>query len=870
MSSVCFSESIDLSGEWKVRLDPQDTGEEQEWFQSLEGTAIQLPGIVTEAGLGDPLVLEPALSKEVFKHLHQKHRYVGAAWYVREFEYSTDWENTILLLERVIWESTVWVNGHKVGSQDSLSTPHRHAVGQFLQPGNNIIAVRVDNREKVNIGDVKNGLVGHAYTEQTQTIWNGLVGKIELQAEEPIRIKTNPLRVEVPGSGELIVQIEPVNHEAPALPVWSKTVTGGETQIPTGKVVPWSEFTPALYRVTARFQGLEKTIVTGFRDVEVEGRELRINGRKAFMRGTLECCIFPKTGYPPTDAAGWDKVFATVKEYGLNHIRFHSWCPPEAAFASADRHGIYLQAELPNWSFQMGKLPDVDAYFMQEGERIIREFGHHPSFVFFSLGNELQGNYAEMDKMVERLRKLAPHLLYTSTSYSFSERGLLPGPADDFFISQRTKNGWVRQGWQEYEMPTTDSDYSKGLSCFDIPFIAHEIGQFAVYPNLAELPKYNGNLRALGFEAIQQDLQRKGRLDKAAAYTANSGKLAAILYKEQIERFLRTPGVSGFQLLDLHDFPGQHTATVGLLDAFWDSKGIIAPEEFRRFCAPVVPLLRMGKRVWRNSETFTARIEVANFLPTFGEDVPKVWKIEDEAGNKLAEGTTDGDVIEFPLSGVQKASKLNVAVSTGEYSNDWKIWVYPETKSVGAGSTVVVRHYGKELLDALSDGKKVLFLPTREDIADPLHGSFTPVFWSPVNGNKRQQRSLGMLIDSSHPIFADFPTSTHTDWQWCELLVRSTAVNADSLGAGFEPIMQCIDQFDRNSMPAILWEAKVGAGSLLVCSLDIESDPEKRIVAAQLQNSILAYMNGRAFAPKQSLSAKQLTGLFLSNREGRK
>ncbi len=853
---------LDLSGQWTVRLDPLEIGESERWFEGLEnGTPIRLPGIATEVGLGEPLALEPALTKEVFRHLHQKYRYVGAAWYVREVELPLELKNqdATLLLERAIWKTSVWVNGHPAGSQDSLSTPHRHSVGAFLRPGKNTIAVRVDNRAVVDIGTM-----GHAYTDETQTIWNGLIGRMELRFGDSIQIRIHPLRVAVAGAGELTVQVVPENHAGPAWPVWSKTVYGGEVEIdlPLDNAVKWSEFNPALYRVTCRFQGVEKSIVTGFVEVLADKKTITVNGNPAFMRGTLECCIFPKTGYPPMDAAGWDKVFSTAKNHGLNHLRFHSWCPPEAAFASADRHGVYLQVELPNWTFKMGQRPEVDAFLMREGERIIQEYGHHPSFVFFSMGNELAGDLAHLDAMIRHFRTLAPQLLYTGTTYSFSPRGLLPGPADDFFISQKTKSGWVRgQGFLNQTPPNTDSDYLAGQECLGIPLITHEVGQYTVFPNLAELPKYDGNLRALNFEAIQQDLQAKGRLDEAAAYTRNSGKLAALLYKEDIERALRTPGISGIQLLDLHDFPGQSTATVGLLDAFWDSKGIIAPEEFRRFCAPVVPLLNMEKMVWRNNETFTAQIELSNFSSAPAKPLATRWKVADESETILAEGNKEQ--IEFPLSTIRKAVQLNVAVSVPgtEYSNDWNIWVYPSTTVAPDGEVVVVRRFGAPLFDALSAGKKVLFLPRREEIADPLDGRFIPVFWSPLHF-PNQPGSLGTVIDEAHPMFADFPTASHTDWQWWELLATSTSVNADALGADFKPAMQFIDKYNRNSLPAILWEAKVGAGSLLVCSLDLESDPATRPVAGQLKQSILAYMNSDRFSPSWSMASRTLSALF--------
>ena len=889
---------IDLSGTWQLRLDPEDLGESSGWTFGATDQVIALPGSVGEAGLGTALELEPALTKEVFEHLHQRNSYVGAAWYTKTVELDQAWADSsvTLRMERVLWKSSVWVNGEPCGSQNSLVAPHSYEIGPLLRPGANTIAIRIDNRMQVNLG-----VLGHAYTEQTQTIWNGIIGAFELIRQDALRLESSQVRPQ-PIDGALPFKLQIGNHaDRPSaaqirikaiplgqskavaeiaqnvtLPVGSQAI---DLAFPTESLTPWSEFNPQLYRfeieVEAGEKVLEKEITSGIRDVATKDRLIKINGKPSFMRGTLECAIFPKTGYPPMDLAGWDKVFSTAKAYGLNHIRFHSWCPPEAAFASADRHGIYIQAELPNWTFKNGQDPVVDSFLEEEGQRIIREYSHHPSFVYFSMGNELTGDYAYLDGLIQRLRQQAPHLLYTSTTYSFSERGAKEGPEDDYFVTQRSNSGWVRgQGFINTNWPTTDSDYAEGMSSIDIPLITHEVGQYNVYPNLAELPKYDGNLRALNFEAIQQDLERKGLLHKAEAFTRNSGALAAILYKEDIERALRTKDLSGIQLLDLHDFPGQSTATVGLLDAFWDSKGIIEASEFRRFCSPIVPLVKMPKFAWKTDETFTGAIELANFSDSDLKNARIQWSLKDSHGATIASDTIsvasappgnghEIGQIHAPLAGVKQASQLTLEVRLEgtEYANSWHLWAYPEGPALEPENVVVFRRYGKPLFDALAEGKNVLFLPSVEEIKQPLAGRFIPVFWSPLHFPD-QAGSLGTLIDASHPAFAAFPTSTHTDWQWWELLATSTSVNADAFVPSFQPAMQFIDKYNRNSTPAVLWETKVGPGKLFVCTLDIESDPERRIVAQQLKKSLLAYVASPAFQPTFEMSPQQLTSLF--------
>ena len=94
------------------------------------------------------------------------------------------------------------------------------------------------------------------------------------------------------------------------------------------------------------------------------------------------------------DTASWLAYFRKIKEYGLNHVRFHSWCPPEACFEAADIEGIYLQPELPIWGTFNEKEVELMHFLHDDGEAIQREYSAHPSFAMFGLGNELWGRSA--------------------------------------------------------------------------------------------------------------------------------------------------------------------------------------------------------------------------------------------------------------------------------------------------------------------------------------------------------------------------------------------------------------------------------------------------------------------------------------------
>lgn len=892
VSAACATE-LSLAGEWRLALDASVSdpvaGPGAQRF--LDTT--RLPGSTAAQRKGPELEMELRMDQKTMNRLRERHPFIGRAWYQREVEIPADWKDKEirLTLERVLWESRVWVDGKAVGGpQQSLSVPHHHELTGALVPGQkHTLTLCIDNREIIDIGNI-----GHAYTQGTQTIWNGVIGQLKLEARTRFRIENLQLASRPDGTLEikalghyqpgqkLTAAVRPRGGSPQAFQQIASVPASGDTVELLGRLdgaKPWSELSPALYElaltlVDASGQQIHRISRNfGFRQLTAKGRELQINGKTTFLRGNLECAIFPKTGHPDAEGPQWEKIMRTSRDYGLNHLRFHSWCPPEAAFEAADRHGIYLQVELPNWSFKMGQNPTVDAFFLAEGERILREYAHHPSFVMFSLGNELAGDLAAMDRLVGQLRAFAPELLFTSTSYAFSPRGELPGPADDFFISQQTQSGWVRgQGFLNSTFPSTDTDYAQGLSALDIPLVTHEVGQYVVYPNLAELPKYESTpLRSPAMEVIKRDLREKGMLEDAARFTRDSGKLAALLYKEDIERALRTKGLAGIQLLQLQDFPGQSTATVGLLDAFWDSKGLITPEKFRQFSSPVVPLARMRKFVWENNETFSANFELANFseapfasgftVQLLGPDRNPVashsFPVSDfPLGNGHAIGR-----FEAVLDSLPEATRLDLVIRSadGSVSNSWPVWVYPAEQA--SPTPVIHRAANEACLADLAAGRSVLLLPMPNTVKRAIPARFIPVFWSPLHF-PNQPGTLGATIDDSHPLWNQFPTESHTDWQWWELTADSVAVDLAGLDRQISKPFCFVDKYDRNALPAAIFEAKVGPGKLLVCTLDATSDPAGRIVARQLFRALNAYLASGDFEPQGVLAPSELAGLF--------
>lgn len=831
--------------------------------------SVTLPGTLDMAGIGQPSTLPFEMGREQLQHLVRRVSFVGIANYQRTITITKQMAGKPLrlTLERVMWKSRVNIDGHDIGQkQESLVAPHIFHLREGLSEGKHLLQLTIDNSQQY---DISYQGMAHAYTDETQTRWNGVLGDMLIEVEPTIGkvqvigdtayVTSSAKELKCYVDGKKLTCAEPL-----------RTANQWKFPLPTGLSL-WDEFSPNMHELTVKAGREQRTVRFGLRSISGKGGELRINGRKAFLRGTLECCIFPLTGTPPTDDAGWQKVFCTAREWGLNHLRFHSYCPPDAAFRVADSLGFYLQVELPVWQTNLLHDTSVGRFMREEFERIIAAYDNHPSLCFISSGNELQRDFNFLGALTAYMKRRDPRRLYTTTTFTFEEgHGHHPEPEDEFFVTQWADGGWVRgQGIFDAEPPAFNKHYDNALPAdMQVPFISHEIGQYAVYPNLREIDKYTGTLDPLNLKVIRQDIERKGLLAEADEWFQASGKLAVLLYKEEIERAMKSRRQSGFQLLGLQDFPGQSTALVGLVDAFWDNKGFIAPQAFRQCCAPVVPLANFEKAVYTSDEAFTAELLIANYGSSSLKGKRLKWTLGSETGSQVIASDADGllsvATISLPLDFVKQATclSLTAAIEGTEWRNSWHIWVYPGELAVEPGDVVVTGELS-EALDALEQGRKVLLSP-RSDRLKGLEGKFVPVFWSPIHFPE-QAGTMGILCNPKHPALALFPTESHSDWQWWQLVNNAKTMVLDNLTSSELDncqIIKCVDNFAKNRRLSLAFEARVGKGCLLVTSMDLQDKASRHPEARQMLVSLLRYMNSPAFAPTGTLPAEQLQMLY--------
>ncbi|MFC2127118.1 sugar-binding domain-containing protein [Bacteroidota bacterium] len=893
---------IDLSGEWSVKLDSLDVGLKENWaVNKFIGTPITLPSTLDDANIGVPSTLKPAINNYVMSNLTRKHQYIGKAWYQTEIDIPNDWKNKSIKLglERIIWESSVYVDGKLIGTANSLVGSHDYDLSG-LTPGKHLLAICIDNSNKfplINVAgsmypDVVNQDMAHAYTNHTQIKWNGILGDIELVASAkntPTNIQVYPnaqldklkiifnqaIRVE----GDVFLRVKSID----GVEVYSSKVETSKKENDTyvieidkpENIELWDEFNPNLYDVEVVTNTGKVDARFGYKFVGNSKGNLALNNKRIFLRGNLECVIFPLTGHPPTEKEDWAKLIKQAKNYGLNHLRFHSWCPPKAAFDAADEAGFYVQVELPHWSLKVGEDEKTTQFLKQEANKMIEDYGNHPSFIFMALGNELEGDATVLNAIVKDLKTKDNRHMYATTAFSFQRpMGTRPEAEDEFFIAQWTNKGWIRgQGIFNAKPPHFNADYTSGAAHVKIPLVSHEIGQYSVYPDMSEIEKYTGVLKPLNFIAVKNDLEKKGLLDLAPDFTYASGKLAALLYKEEIERALKTPSFDGFQLLQLQDFPGQGTALVGLLNAFWESKGVISAEEFSQFNSELVPLIRFKKAVYETGETFEASIEIANFYKDLNNQTID-WAIVDESGNEVEKGSlhkvnlsvgnnTNLATINYAIE-TKEAKKLTITVSLNntKYKNSWSIWVYPKQVATTAKNILITKSIA-QAVKALNQGKKVLLNPDPKSLTG-ITGRFVPVFWSPVHF-PNQPATMGVLLDNELPVFDSFPTDNYSNWQWWDLCINSKSLITDNINV--KPLVRVIDNFVTNHHLTNLFEAKVGNGQLVFSSIDLTSDLNKRPVARQLRYSILEYMKSEAFSPLNDIKIEDLKSLKLQKKQ---
>lgn len=967
---------IDLSGLWNFELDPDKKGIEGRFFDRIKNDTINLPGTTSIAQKGT------YSDKKETGFLTDPYLYEGYAWYSKDIhidEIDLD-KNIFLYLERTRL-TKIWIDDTFAGEFDSLTTPHNYDITKFIHKTDFKITILVSNVDYPTKG-------GHLTSPDTQTNWNGIIGEISLHIFDDtyiseiktypdidkksvkVRLKTvNNTSEDKKNTLDVNAFLTDMNGDtginAPAASIdidFPKGINETEFDFFLGEnAALWSEYTPVIYRLEICIKGTdEKTVTTfGLRKFSTTETKFLINGEPTFLRGKHDGLVFPMTGAVPTSVDEWIRVMKISKSYGINHYRYHTCCPPEAAFVAADLLGIYMEPQLPFWGTLTAPGDEnhneaEQNYLIEEGFRMLDTFGNHASYCMMSLGNELWGSKERMAEIITGYRNIDDRHLYTQGSNNFQHTPVLL-PEDDFYVGVRfSKNRLIRGSygmcdaplghiqWDEpstihnydndilpndtYDGNTTDEgeeieiQYGTGVKKVKaasadgpliphIPVVTHEIGQFAVYPNFREIDKYTGVLKARNFEVFRDHLNEKGMLDQADDFFYTSGMLSVQCYKEELEAAARSSLVAGYQILDLQDFPGQGTALVGILDAFMDSKGHVTPEEWAGFCSDAILLAQFQKYVYTAGEKFSADMAIRYYNPEKLIDKKLHWELieravntSDATGFALNGETTvvkSGDIvisdgvkeltslgsISFNLpkndtaaDDSAKVYDLILTVPGTKYKNKYELYCYPanddvisldNVASLGEGDNqVFITNEFASAKSLLEQGKRVMYMPNK--VKESLEGFYCTDFWcypmfrdicewmkKPVAVG-----TMGLLIDTKHPAIKDFPSHKYATPQWYQIVSHSRcAILDDVTDKDYRPIVQMVDNFERNHKLGILFEGKALNGKLMVCTSklgEISDRPEVK----QFAKSLVNYLTSEEFAPEQVLDIEKLETVF--------
>lgn len=910
-------ESIDLDGTWSFDLDPHDAGTTDEWYDRELSHTINVPGSWEEQGYGE----RPA---EFIGGWTKRRSYEGKAWYSRTVEVPSSWDGRRiwLRLDRVGWESKLWVDGQQVGRRDSLSTPHCYELTDLLRPGSTSrIAIRVDNA----LDGILN-YEGHIHSRHTSTRWGGITGSARLIAAPrscvaDVRVYPDAdtkrarcvVRVDGASAGDEVVVtasadgVDVAGSTAPA-PASGELVEVGLELGPDARL--WSDTDPYLYDLTVELRTAGSTTPIdavhdrfGLRTFAKRGRGLTLNGQRIFLRGYVDCSIFPYTGYPSVDKAEYVRQFAKAQEFGFNHVRLHSWTPPREFFEAADEAGMLVQTELPSWGNcnSEGYLAGAGDFLRAEFDRIVDYLQRHPSLVIHSMGNELLQpppggagfRYSPfLDALVRHGRERDPSRLYADQT----GHGYMPEEAEretDLFVMHTFRGS----------TPDSTSTWQERIAGGKTPVIAHEHTQMDMYARFSEIEKFTGIMEPSWLLQAREGLASKGLLDEADRMAESSGALQARCLKELFERLRRTPGLSGAQMLNLTDFPGQGTALNGVLDVFWEEKGNISAEEFRRFNAETVLLCSIPRRTFPTGGFLEAELAISHFGARPLDGTLR-WTVTTSAGTVLAEGSTPvSDVqpghpwpvtaieVQLPESG---SDRLTVTAELdGVTRNSWDAWLFDDRRWQQAPREIRIRPTLSELsdyypalvpdeydfltgsreddperqvlitdrlhvryVDAVLNGATLIWLAEDEELTDHVRSRFEPLFWSFLWFPQQPNQTMGLLVDE-HPLLSSFPHDGTSDWQWYHLVDGAAAIGLDGI-PGVRPIVAGIDNWNRGKRLGYLFEARVGRGRILVTTLRILHGYHSRPEAVQLFDSMLRYVHSTDFAPKSELSLAQL------------
>lgn len=858
-------DNLSLDGAWTFALDPDDVGMAQGW-QYASGPyrdTIQVPGSWDGQGFG------PETDK-----LRSNH--VGRAWYRKRALVPTEWagRRVFLCLGGVHRYSDAWVNGEYLGEHIGYLSPFEYDISHLAQPGQAIVVtVRVDSEQRHEVDCLAGAM---DLIDAMFTPWGGIYGHVWMEARRDgwlehlfVEPQVSPpscrasvelagtqrgdaVQFQVSRSGQVLAEVTvpadgphvaaPMN--LPGAPLWTpdepNLLTCTATLLADGE---------ALDTVQCRF---------GLREIAIVGNRFTLNGARIFLRGYGDDSVYPETLAPPTDVEVYRKRLRIAKRFGFNYVRHHSHFLPDEYYQACDEVGMLVQPELPNayqfyWDQAQGAALDL---YTTEWEAAIRRHRNHPSIFDWCMGNESQPFPSTAPELYRIARELDPTrpIIDTDGVWSVVERPTLDFVSLQFDVGQ---------------LPLDRPDKFSFLRDPPVPVVSHETSNYATFPRLDAASLFRHSPKPYWLDDAAKRLEAIGLLEEAPRWAECSERLVAACQKLNIEALRKNEDISGYTWWLLQDY---WTGSNGLVDHYFRPK--FDPAEMAVFNAPRVLLEEGMGQTYRGGERLSTTLLLSNMA---AEDVVAPvaeWEVTVgglRRGQQIVAcpSAPAGEVtalarISLRLPPVDRPTlvTLRAWLDTGpeRIENRWTARLYPPRpptlregvpvyaepsilprleplgalpmpKDLPIRAAYVVRQPTRTLLKAAARGASLVCLsPTGCFVSVP--NRYKPAWW------------LGDAVDSNvgtvaydHVLTRDMAPEGWCDPGWHRLIEGSQAYLLDDMPARPSTVIRGIDVHTMCRDKALVWEARVGRGSLLVSGLrllETTAAPESEWLLAQM------------------------------------
>jgi hypothetical protein len=201
-------------------------------------------------------------------------------------------------------------------------------------------------------------------------------------------------------------------------------------------------------------------------------------------------------------------------------------------------------------------------------------------------------------------------------------------------------------------------------------------------------------------------------------------------------------------------------------------------------------------------------------------------------------------------------------VSVGERINRWDFWVYPT--AVPKSEIQVFTSVTSQLTKILEQGGSAILSLGPDGVAPEKGGNialgFSSIFWNTAWTRGQAPHTLGILCNPKHPALKDFPTEYFSTFQWWDLVSQAKPLLLDDLSQAPQPIVRIIDDWFTNRSLALIFEARVGKGKLIISGSDLTRKLDQRPAARQMLVSLSRYASSKDFDPKNTMTAEELRG----------